>query len=85
MKVAIVGAGNVGATCAQRILERNLADVALVDVVEGLAQGKALDLSEAAPLEFHDRRIQGSTTYEIIAGAAVVVVTAGPQRGERVS
>lgn len=80
MKVAVVGAGNVGATCAQRILERNLADVALVDVVEGLAEGKALDLNEASPLEFHDRRVYGSTSYDIIAGAAVVVVTAGLAR-----
>ena len=79
-KVAIVGAGNVGATCAQRILERGLADVALVDVVDGLAAGKALDLAEAAPLEGHDCRITGSTSYEIIRGAQVVVVTAGMAR-----
>ena len=79
-KVAIIGAGNVGATCAQRILERDLADVALVDVVDGIAQGKALDLSEAAPLEGHDRKIEGSTSYEIIRGASAVVVTAGMAR-----
>lgn len=79
-KVAVIGAGNVGATCAQRILESGLADVALVDVVEGLAQGKALDLAEAAPLESHDGRIVGSTSYEIIEGAQVVVVTAGLAR-----
>ena len=79
-KVAIVGAGNVGATCAQRVLERGLADVALVDVVEGVAQGKALDLAEAAPLEGHDCRITGSTSYDIIRGAQVVVVTAGMPR-----
>ena len=79
-KIAVVGAGNVGATCAQRILERDLADVALVDVVEGLAQGKGLDLAEAAPLEGHDRKIAGSTDYRIIEGAQVVVVTAGMAR-----
>ncbi len=79
-KVAVIGAGNVGATCAQRILERGLADVALVDVVEGLAAGKALDLTEAAPLEGHDGRITGSTSYEIIRGAQVVVVAAGLAR-----
>lgn len=79
-KVAVIGAGNVGATCAQRILERGLADVALVDVVEGLAQGKALDLAEASPLEGHDCRIAGSTSYEIAEGAQVVVVTAGLAR-----
>ena len=79
-KVAVIGAGNVGATCAQRILERGLADVALVDVVEGVAQGKALDLAEAAPLEGHDCRITGSTSYDILRGAQVVVVTAGMAR-----
>ncbi len=79
-KVAIVGAGNVGATCAQRVLERGLADVALVDVVDGLAAGKALDLGQAAPLEGHDCRITGSTSYETIQGAQVVVVTAGLAR-----
>ena len=79
-KVAIVGAGNVGATCAQRILERAKADVALVDIAEGLAQGKALDLAEAAPLEHHDCRIVGSTDYQVIEGSQVVVVTAGLAR-----
>ncbi len=79
-KVAIIGAGNVGATCAQRILERGLADVALVDLVEGLAQGKSLDLAEAAPLEGHDGSISGSVTYEGIEGSKVVVVTAGLAR-----
>ena len=79
-KVAVIGAGNVGATCAQRVLERGLADVALVDVVEGLAAGKALDLAEAAPLEGHEGRITGSTAYDVIHGAQVVVVTAGMAR-----
>lgn len=79
-KIAVIGAGNVGATCAQRILERDLADVALVDVVEGMAQGKALDLAQAAPLEGHGRAITGSTSYEIIRGASVVVITAGMAR-----
>ncbi|MBI3333281.1 MAG: malate dehydrogenase [Candidatus Omnitrophica bacterium] len=79
-KVAVIGAGNVGATCAQRILERGLADVALVDLVEGLAAGKALDLAEAAPLERHDGSIVGSTAYDVVEGARVVVVTAGLAR-----
>ena len=79
-KVGIVGAGNVGGTCAQRILERDLADVALVDVVDGLAAGKALDLAEAAPVEGHDRQIVGSTAYDILSGAQVVVITAGLAR-----
>ena len=79
-KVGVIGAGNVGGTCAQRILEWDLADVALVDVVEGLAAGKALDLAEAAPVEGHDRQITGSTTYEVLAGAQIVVITAGLAR-----
>ncbi|OGX40060.1 MAG: malate dehydrogenase [Omnitrophica WOR_2 bacterium RIFCSPHIGHO2_02_FULL_68_15] len=79
-KVGVIGAGNVGGTCAQRILERDLADVALVDVVDGLAAGKALDLAEAAPVEGHDRQITGSTSYDILAGAQVVVITAGLAR-----
>ncbi len=79
-KVGIVGAGNVGGTCAQRILERDLADVALVDLVDGLAAGKALDLAEAAPVEGHDRQIVGGTTYDLLAGAQVVVITAGLAR-----
>jgi len=78
--VGVVGAGNVGGTCAQRILERDLADVALVDVVDGLAAGKALDLAEAAPVEGHDRQIIGATSYDILAGAQVVVITAGLAR-----
>lgn len=79
-KVAVIGAGNVGATCAQRILERRLGDVALVDVVEGLAEGKALDLAEAAPLEGYGGAVTGSTRYEVTRGADVVVLTAGMAR-----
>lgn len=79
-KVAIIGAGNVGATTAQRILERGLADIALVDIVEGLAEGKALDLAQASPLEGHDGQIIGSTDYKVIEGAGIVVVTAGLAR-----
>ena len=79
-KVAVIGAGNVGATCAQRILERAKADVALVDIAEGLAQGKALDLAQASPLEHHDCRVVGSTDYRVIEGSDLVVVTAGLPR-----
>lgn len=78
--VAIIGAGQVGATAAQRILEKGLADVALFDVVEGMPQGKALDLMEAAPIEGHDRRIVGTHDYGDIRGAEIVVVTAGLAR-----
>ncbi len=77
---AVIGAGQVGATTAQRLLEKNICDVVLFDVVEGMPQGKALDLMEAAPVEGHDRRILGTNRYEDIAGAEIVVVTAGLPR-----
>jgi malate dehydrogenase len=80
MKVTVVGAGNVGATCAQRIIESDVADVYLVDVIEGLAAGKALDLAEAAPLAGHSRRISGGTEYDPAEGSDVVVITAGVAR-----
>lgn len=79
-KVTVVGAGNVGATTAQYIAEKNLADVMLVDVVEGLPQGKALDLMEASPIHYHDRKIEGSNTYEATKGSDIVVITAGVAR-----
>ncbi len=78
--VAVIGAGQVGATTAQRILEKGLSDVVLFDVVQGMPQGKALDLMEAAPLEGHDRRIVGTNDYKDIEGAEIVVVTAGLPR-----
>lgn len=78
--VAVIGAGQVGATTAQRIVEKGIADVVLFDVVEGMPQGKALDLMEAAPVEGHDRRIIGTNRYEDIRGAEIVVVTAGLPR-----
>ena len=79
-RVTVVGAGNVGATTAQRIAEAGLADVVLVDIVEGLPQGKALDLAEAAPVMAHDARITGTNDYADTAGSAVVVVTSGLAR-----
>ncbi len=78
--VAVIGAGQVGATTAQRVIEKGVADVVLFDVVEGMPQGKALDLMEAAPLEGHDRRIVGTNDYKDIEGAEIVVVTAGLPR-----
>ncbi len=78
--VAIIGAGQVGATAAQRILEKNLSDVVLFDVVQGLPQGKALDLMEAAPIEGHDKQISGTNDYKDVEGAEIVVVTAGLPR-----
>ncbi|HEX8941228.1 MAG TPA: malate dehydrogenase [Candidatus Limnocylindrales bacterium] len=79
-KVTVVGAGNVGASCAQRIAEAGLADVVLVDIVEGLAEGKALDLAEAAPVVGHDASVVGTTDYAATAGSDVVVITSGLAR-----
>jgi len=79
-KVAVFGAGNVGATVAQRIVEKELADVVLLDVVEGLPQGKALDMAEAAPVEGYDAKISGSNNTTDVAGADLVVITAGIAR-----
>ena len=79
-KVTVIGAGNVGATVAQRIAEASLADVCLIDVVEGLPQGKSLDLIESAPLQGHDQIIHGTNDYADTADSDVVVVTAGLAR-----
>ncbi len=79
-KVSVIGAGNVGATTAQRIAEAGLADVVLVDIVEGLPQGKGLDLAEAAPVMGHDSRIVGTNDYADTAGSDIVVVTSGLAR-----
>jgi len=79
-KVTVVGAGNVGATTAQRILEAGIADVVLVDIVEGLPQGKGLDLAEAAPVVGHDAHIVGTNDYADSAGSDIVVVTSGLAR-----
>ena len=79
-KVTVVGAGNVGATTAQRLFERNYMDVVLVDVVEDMPQGKALDIAESGPVLGIDASITGSNGYEESAGSDVVVVTAGIAR-----
>jgi malate dehydrogenase len=79
-KVTVVGAGNVGATAAQRLAEKQLCDVVLVDIVEGVPQGKALDLSEAAPIEKHDSHLTGANSYEETAGSDIVIITAGIPR-----
>jgi malate dehydrogenase len=75
-----VGAGNVGATAAQEIARRDYADVVLVDIKEGLPQGKALDLNEAGPVLGYEPVITGSNTYDETAGSDVVVITAGLPR-----
>jgi malate dehydrogenase len=79
-KVTIDGAGNVGGTTAMRLAERGYADVVLYDIVEGLPQGKALDLQEAAPVEGYDARIVGTNDYADTAGSDVVVFTSGAPR-----
>jgi malate dehydrogenase len=79
-KVTVVGAGNVGETTAQRLAEEELCDVVLVDVVEGMPQGKALDLSEAAPIEKHDARISGANDYDLSEGSDIIIITAGIAR-----
>ena len=79
-KVSIIGAGNVGATCAHWIVSKQLADVVLVDIVEGVPQGKALDLAESGPVLGFDLNITGATTYDPTANSDVVVITAGVPR-----
>jgi malate dehydrogenase len=79
-KVTVVGAGNVGASAAQRIVEKHLADVVLIDVVEGVPEGKALDLWESAPVEGYDCHLRGTRDYADTAGSDVVVITAGLAR-----
>ena len=79
-KVTVVGAGNVGATTAQRIHQLGYADVVLVDVVEDLPQGKSLDMLESAPVMGTDAKIVGSNSYEATADSDVVVITAGIAR-----
>ena len=79
-KVTVIGAGNVGATAAQRLAEKQLCDVVLVDIVEGVPQGKALDLNEAAPIEKHDSHLTGANSYEDTAGSDIVIITAGIPR-----
>ena len=80
-KVTVVGAGNVGATVAMRVAEKELADVVLIDVLEGVPAGKALDLAEAAPIERHDAHLVGvSNDYGPAAGSDIVVITAGIPR-----
>ena len=79
-KITVIGAGNVGATSAQRIAEKELADVVLIDILEGVPQGKTLDLAEAAPIEHYNSKLSGSQQYEDTANSDVVIITAGLPR-----
>ena len=79
-KITVVGAGNVGATAAHWLAAKELGDVVLVDIVEGVPQGKALDLAQAAPIEGFDVRMIGANTYEQTDNSDVVIITAGLAR-----
>ena len=77
MKVTVVGSGFVGQTTAMRILEKGLAEVCLIDIIEGKPQGLALDLQQAAPIEGYEPSIVGTNDYADTAGSDIVVITAG--------
>ena len=79
-KATVIGAGHVGATAAQRLAEKELCDVVLIDIIEGVPQGKALDLAEAAPIEKHDSHLIGANEYDASAGSDIVIITAGIPR-----
>ncbi len=79
-KVTVVGGGNVGATLAQRLADKELADVVLIDIVEGMPQGKGLDIAETMPVEGSDSRVIGTNDYKDTAGSDIVVITAGIAR-----
>jgi len=80
MKIAIIGAGNVGAMVASRVIDANLADVALLDVVPGMAKGKALDIADARPVVNSKSKINGTEDFKDIRGSDIVVITAGLAR-----
>ncbi len=79
-KITVVGAGNVGATTAQRLAERDYADVVLVDIVEGMPQGKALDLNQAGPVVGYEPKVVGTNGYDETSGSDIVVITSGLPR-----
>jgi len=80
MKISIVGAGNVGATTASMLAQRNLGDVVLVDIMPGVPQGKALDISESGPVLRFESRVNGTQDYSDIEGSGIVIITAGHPR-----
>lgn len=79
-KISIIGAGNVGATCAQRIADKGYADIVLVDIIEGLPQGRALDMFESAPILESDAHIIGTNSYQETANSNIVIITSGITR-----
>lgn len=79
-KISIIGAGNVGATCAHWLLKKEIADIVLLDILEGMPQGKALDMYEAAPVERYDSKVSGTNDYADTAGSDVVIITSGLAR-----
>ena len=79
-KITVIGGGNVGANCALRIAGKELADVVLVDVVEGVPQGKALDILQSGPVEGYDVEVTGSNDYAPTANSDIVIITAGLAR-----
>src|SRR6266545_4322869 len=80
LKVSVVGAGNVGGTAAQRLAEKNVYDVVLVDIAPGLPQGKALDMLQAGPVCGYDSRVVGTNGYDETAGSSVAIITSGIPR-----
>lgn len=79
-KITVVGAGNVGATCAQRLAERGYADIVLVDIIEGMPQGKALDILESGPVVGFDSNVIGTNSYADTAGSDIAIITSGVPR-----
>lgn len=79
-KIAVIGAGNVGATCAMYLAEANFADVVLVDIIEGVPQGKALDLTQAGPVRGYNASVKGTNKFSDLKGADIVIMTAGLPR-----
>jgi malate dehydrogenase len=84
-RITVVGAGNVGASCAQRLAERDYADIVMVDLIAGLARGKALDLSEAGPVAGYEPNLIGTDGYELTSGSDVCVITSGLPRSPGMS
>jgi malate dehydrogenase len=79
-KIAVIGAGNVGASCAMYLAEANLADVVMIDIIEGVPQGKGLDLTQAGPVRGYNAKVTGSNDMKDVKGADIVIMTAGVPR-----